>query len=55
MVLEDVDQFAGSENFERAISTFDGNFSRLLVSLLDRIMEFSVTTCEHKLMNILYR
>jgi gamma-tubulin complex component 2 len=46
---------AGSDNTERTIATFDRNFSHHLVDLLDKIMEFSVSNCEHKLMNILYR
>lgn len=55
VILEHVDQLAGSENFEQSIMTFDNNFTHLLVDLLDKIMEFSITNCEHKLMNILYR
>ena len=55
VVLEHVDQLAGSENFERTILKFDENFSQLLISLLDKVMEFSQGSCEHKLMNILYR
>ena len=53
--MEHVDQMTSSENFERTISNFDNNFSQLLVSLLDKIMDFSITKCENKLMNILYR
>jgi len=55
VILEHVDHVAGSEDFERSISNFDGNFSHLLVNLLDKITELSVSNCEHKLMNILYR
>ena len=55
VVLEHVDQLAGSENFERTISKFDSNFSQTLVSLLDKIMDFSINDCHHKLMNILHR
>lgn len=53
VVLEHVDDMASSGNFERTITRFDTNFSALLVELLDKIMELS--SCEHKLMNILYR
>ncbi len=55
VVLEHVDQLAGSENFERTILKFDENFSQQLVGLLDKVMEYSQGSCEHKLMNILYR
>ncbi|XP_046359513.1 gamma-tubulin complex component 2-like [Haliotis cracherodii] len=55
VVTEHVDQLASSENFERTIHNFDTNFSRLLVDLLDKIMDFSSTNYEHKLFNILYR
>lgn len=55
VMLSQIDIVAGSDNFERTIFTFDRNFSTHLISLLDRIMDFSVTNCEHKLMNILYR
>ena len=55
VLLSQIDNVAGSDNFERTISTFDRNFSTLLIDLLDRIMDFSVSNCEHKLMNILYR
>ena len=54
-LLSQIDDVAGSDNFERTISTFDRNFSTNLMNLLDRIMDFSVSNCEHKLMNILYR
>jgi len=54
-LLSQIDNVAGSDNFERTISTFDHNFSTNLMDLLDRIMDFSVSNCEHKLMNILYR
>ncbi|XP_064605100.1 gamma-tubulin complex component 2-like [Liolophura sinensis] len=55
VVSEHVDQLAGSENFERTILNFDTNFSRLLLELLDKIMDFSSCGSEHKLLNILYR
>jgi len=55
LLLSQIDTVAGSDNFERTISTFDRNFSTNLIDLLDRIMDFSVSNCEHKLMNILYR
>jgi len=55
VLLSQIDNVAGSDNFERTILTFDRNFSTLLIDLLDRIMDFSVSNCEHKLMNILYR
>jgi len=55
VLLSQIDSVAGSDNFERSISTFDRNFSTNLMDLLNRIMEFSVTNCEHKLINILYR
>jgi len=55
VLLSQIDMVAGSDNFERSISTFDHNFSTNLMDLLNRIMEFSVTNCEHKLINIFYR
>ncbi|XP_064628663.1 gamma-tubulin complex component 2-like isoform X2 [Lineus longissimus] len=55
VVSEHVDQLASSENFERTITNFDQNFTRLLISLLDKIMDMSNANCEHKLMNIIYR
>ncbi|XP_013411271.1 gamma-tubulin complex component 2 [Lingula anatina] len=55
VVSEHVDQLTSSENFERTISKFDSNFSKLLVELLDKTMDYSTANCEHKLMNILYR
>ncbi|KAK2180083.1 hypothetical protein NP493_457g05005 [Ridgeia piscesae] len=54
VVLEHVDQMAGSENFERTIAKFESNFSHLLVDLLDSIMD-SVSNCENKRMTILHR
>lgn len=53
--LEHVDHLAGSASFENSIKKFGKNFTCFLVELLDKIMEFSVTNCEHKLMNMLYR
>jgi len=55
VLLSQIDTVAGSDSFECSISTFDRNFSTHLMDLLNRIMEFHVTNCEHKLMNILYR
>ena len=54
-VLEHVDHMAGSENFERTIAKFDGNFSRFLIDLLDCIMDDSIQTYEVKFMNIVHR
>ena len=54
-VQEHVDQMAGSGNFERTIAKFDGNFSRFLIDLLDRIMDDSPKTYEVKFMNIVHR
>ena len=55
VLLSQIDVVAGSDNFERTISTFERNFSTNLIDLLNRIMDFSVSNCEHKLMNVLYR
>ena len=54
VVLEHVDQMAGSENFMQTIAKFESNFSHLLVDLLDSIMD-SVSNCENKRMTILHR
>lgn len=55
VVSEHVDELLRNENFERTIGTFDSNFSRLLLELLEKIMEFSTSNVEVKLLNILYR
>jgi gamma-tubulin complex component 2 len=55
VVLDHVDQLASSESFESTINNFDSNFSRHLVDLLDKIMDFRVDNSEHKLNNILHR
>merc|ERR1712218_514087 len=55
VVLENIDQQGSSGNFERIICNFDANFSKLLVTLLDKIMDYSIDNCGNKLMNILYR
>lgn len=55
VLSEHVEQLLGSENFERTISTFDSNFSRLLLDLLSKIMDLSSEVSESKLLNILYR
>ncbi|XP_060079665.1 gamma-tubulin complex component 2-like isoform X1 [Ylistrum balloti] len=55
VVSEHVDLMGASENFERTISNFDSNFSRLLLELLEKIMDFSCISGEFKLFNILYR
>ena len=55
VVLEHVDQLAGSENFERTIHKFDENFTKHLIELLERIIDLSTGAGEHKLMNIIYR
>ena len=39
VVLEHVEQMAGSMNFVRTIAKFDSNFSQLLVDLLGSIMD----------------
>lgn len=55
VVAENVDLLVASENFERTIANFDQNFSRLLLELLEKIMEYSCNNGEPKLYNILYR
>jgi len=50
-----VDDLLRNENFERTIGNFDSNFSKLLLQLLDKIMEFSSRKEGEKLVNILYR
>ena len=50
-----MDQLAGSENFERTISKFDQNFTRLLVTLLDQLVKYGTENCEKELMMLLYR
>ncbi|XP_076466365.1 gamma-tubulin complex component 2-like isoform X2 [Babylonia areolata] len=55
VVSEHVDQLVSSENFERTITNFDANFSRLLLDLLDKILDMSSKNYDHKLSNIIYR
>ncbi|XP_070191427.1 gamma-tubulin complex component 2-like isoform X2 [Littorina saxatilis] len=55
VVSEHVDQLVSSENFERTITNFDTNFSRLLLDLLDKILDMSSKNYDHKLSNIMYR
>ncbi|WAR08339.1 GCP2-like protein, partial [Mya arenaria] len=55
VLSEHVDDLVRNENFERTIGNFDSNFSRLLLELLDKIMEFTTSNEGVKLLNILYR
>jgi hypothetical protein len=55
VVSEHVDELVSSGTFERTISNFDTNFSRLLLDLLDRILDMSSQNYDHKLSNIIYR
>lgn len=55
VVSEHVDHLVSSENFERTINNFDSNFSRLLLNLLDKILDMSSQNYDHKLSNIIYR
>ncbi|XP_076078123.1 gamma-tubulin complex component 2-like isoform X5 [Mytilus galloprovincialis] len=55
IVAENVDLLVASENFERTIANFDQNFTRLLLELLEKIMDYSCNSGEPKLHNILYR
>ncbi|XP_060586106.1 gamma-tubulin complex component 2-like isoform X2 [Ruditapes philippinarum] len=55
VVSEHVDEIIKNETFERTIGNFDSNFSRLLLELLEKIMEFSTSNVEVKLLNILHR
>lgn len=55
VVSEHVDHLVSSENFERTIANFDSNFSRLLLDMLDRILDMSSKNYDHKLSNIIYR
>ena len=55
VVLDHVDQLASSESFENTIKNFDANFSKHLLDLLDKIMDFRVENSELKLVNILHR
>ena len=55
VVSEHVDEILRNETFERTIGNFDSNFSRLLLELLEKIMEFSTSNVEVKLLNILHR
>lgn len=49
-------EMEGSDDYESTIATFDGNFSKLLVSLLSSITELSLSnSSDHKLMNLVYR
>ena len=55
VLSEHVDELMRNENFERTIANFDANFSRLLLELLERIMEFTTSDVEVKLLSILHR
>ncbi|XP_005091505.1 gamma-tubulin complex component 2 [Aplysia californica] len=55
VVMEHVDQVLADENFEQTIMTFDNNFSRHLLELLDKIMDENTKTYDHKHFNIIYR
>ncbi|XP_077999830.1 gamma-tubulin complex component 2-like [Glandiceps talaboti] len=55
VVSDHVDQVLMSENFERTVETFDSNFSKHLIDLLDKLSVYSHTECEHNMMNIIYR
>ncbi|KAK3086762.1 hypothetical protein FSP39_022926, partial [Pinctada imbricata] len=55
VVTEHVDLIGASENYERTIANFDANFSRLLLELLEKIMDYSSNSGQLKLFNILYR
>lgn len=55
VVSEHVDEILRNESFERTIGTFDANFSRLLLELLEKIMEYTASNVEVKLLNILHR
>ncbi|CAH1800217.1 unnamed protein product [Owenia fusiformis] len=55
VVSDHVDQLASSENFERTINKFDNNFTKLLVQLLDQILDFNMENSDQRLMNMLYR
>ncbi|ELU18812.1 hypothetical protein CAPTEDRAFT_5306 [Capitella teleta] len=54
VVQEHLDQIASSHKLEGTIATFDSNFRRLLVDLLNKIVE-RASGCDLKLLNILYR
>ncbi|XP_061611786.1 gamma-tubulin complex component 2 isoform X2 [Phyllopteryx taeniolatus] len=41
--------------FEASIVSFDGNFSVLLLDLLDKLSIFSTNNCEHSMISIIYR
>ena len=55
VMSEHLDELLRNESFERTIGTFDANFSRLLLELLEKIMEFTASNVEVKLLNILHR
>lgn len=55
MVSEHVDQLVSSETFERTITNFDTNFSKLLLELLDKILDMSSNNYDQRLSNIIYR
>ncbi|XP_025097324.1 gamma-tubulin complex component 2-like [Pomacea canaliculata] len=55
VVSEHVDQLVSSETFERTITNFDTNFSKLLLELLDKILDMSSNNYDQRLSNIIYR
>ncbi len=54
---EHVDQVVVDENFEQTILTFDTNFSKHFLELLDKIMDENNTKPhnDHNLFSIIYR
>ncbi|XP_063077968.1 gamma-tubulin complex component 2 isoform X2 [Engraulis encrasicolus] len=54
-VSEHVDSLQSDASFEATISSFDSNFSTLLLDLLDKLSIYSTNDCEHSMINIIYR
>ncbi|ESO07657.1 hypothetical protein HELRODRAFT_170184 [Helobdella robusta] len=52
---EHMDEITSNDNYELTVANFDTNFSKYLVDLLDKIVDYSVSKCEHKLLNIIHR
>ena len=48
-----VDEMISGEDFERTILTFDHNFSKHLLELLEKLSHYSTTDCEHQMLNII--
>lgn len=50
-----MDEVINSSDFERTVANFDGNFTKYLLGLLDKLSSFSKTDFQHQMLNIVTR